>query len=295
MKIKLLTILYQASAEACGLKLKILLGQLYSKLGDVEGNIEKIVETVRSHDADLAVFPEQFLAGYYSKDIHYRAALNPYKSPLIERLRKAAEENKTAIIAGFPEKSEYGIIYNSALAINEQGEIHIYRKRHLPTFSVFNEYRWFGWSRNPLKTWSVKGVKSGIAICYDTFFPEIFKAYTLMGAKMLVIISASPDSSLKFFQKLTEARAIENTVYTVWVNLVGIYEGIGFAGGSRIISPLGRIVTECRLMDEDIKIAEIDFDEVDYARIVRPTLRDSIREDAEELLDAYLTLSGKHA
>ena len=114
-----------------------------------------------------------------------------------------------------------------------------------------------------------------------------------MGAKILIIISASPDSSLGFFQKLTEARAIENTVYVVWVNLVGIYDGVGFAGGSRIVSPLGKIVAECRLMDDDVKVAEIDLEEVGYARLVRPTLRDSVKEDVEALLDAYLIFGGK--
>jgi len=202
-------------------------------------------------------------------------------------LRKAAEESGTAAVVGFPEKSAHGFLYNSALAINEEGELFVYRKRHLPTFSLFDEQRWFKPHKGPLKLWNVKGVRAGIAVCYDIFFPEIFKAYTLMGAQILVMISAAPDSSLKFFEKLSEARAIENTVYVVWVNQVGVYDGVGFAGGSRVVSPLGEVVKRCKLMDEDLCVAELELEEVQRARTVRPVLKDVCKEDVEVLLDAY--------
>lgn len=271
------------------MKVRVLLGQLSPKLGDVEANLSRLEQVVRSHEADLAVFPELYLAGYFSKDRLYRLAMT-LGDRVVGRLRRLAEENSTAIITGFPERSSHGYIYNSALIVDERGEVSVYRKRHLPTFSLFDESRWFRPSKARLQTWRLKGVEVGVAICYDTFFPEIFKSYSLLGAELLAIISATPDSSLRFFRMLTEARAVENTVYVVWVNQVGVYDGVGFAGRSRVISPLGRLITECKPMDEDVRVAELDLREVGWARIQRPVLRDSAREDAESLLDSYLAM-----
>lgn len=268
-------------------KLKVLLAQLSPKLGDPDHNLERALELLG--EPDLAVFPELYLSGYYSKDLLYRMAINPWESPLVEKLREAVEKSGTAVVMGFPEKSGHKIMYNSALAINESGEVLVYRKRHLPTFSVFDEYRWFRAHRGRLRTWRFKGIEAGIAICYDIFFPEIFRSYTLMGAKLLIVLSAVPDSSLKFFETLSEARAMENTSYFIWVNQVGVFDGVGFAGGSRIISPLGGQIDRCRLMDEEAKIVEIDLEEIERARKVRPLLRDLHREDGENLLEAYLT------
>ncbi len=265
------------------------MGQLSPRLGDVEANLRRLEEAVRGHEADIAVFPELYLSGYFSKDMLYRLAIG-LGDKVVSRLRRLAEETSTAIIAGFPERSGHGFIYNSALIIDERGEASAYRKRHLPTFSLFNESRWFRANKAGLGTWRLKGVEVGVAICYDIFFPEVFKAYSLRGAQLLAIISATPDSSLRFFKRLTEARAIENTAYVVWVNQVGVYDGVGFAGESRVVSPLGRVVAECRPMDEDLRVVELDLREVGWARVQRPVLRDSIREDAETLLEAYLAM-----
>ncbi len=269
--------------------IKVLLGQLSPRLGDLEANLGRLEDVVRGHEADIAIFPELYLSGYFSKDMLYRLAIG-LGDKTVSRLRRLAEETSTAIIVGFPERSGHGFIYNSALIIDEAGEASVYRKRHLPTFSLFDEGRWFRANRAGLGTWRLKGVEVGVAICYDTFFPEIFKAYSLRGAELLAILSATPDSSLRFFKKLTEARAIENTAYVVWVNQVGVYDGVGFAGESRVVSPLGRLIAECKPMEEDVRVVELDLREVGLARIQRPVLRDSIREDAETLLDAYLAI-----
>jgi len=270
------------------LKMKILLGQLSPKLGDVEENLKKIDDVVgRAGEIDLAIFPELFLTGYYLKDMFLKLAMAP-NDPYLEKLRKIAEEKDIGIVVGFPEKDPSGYLYNSLIAVQASGEETIYRKRHLPTFSVFDEYRWFKPHSGSLNIWRLNGIGIGFGICYDTFFPEIFRAYSLIGAKILIIISASPDFSTPLFEKLCQTRALENTCFLFWVNQVGNYDGVGFGGGSMAVSPLGEVIAKCPRLREDSRIVEIDLNEVEQARYSRPVLKDARREDAEELLKAYL-------
>ena len=258
-------------------------------LGNVEGNLEKISRAIdHAGKIDLAIFPELFLTGYYLKDMFFKQAMTPGESPYLEKLTEIAEEKDTAIIAGFPEKSPMGYLYNSLIAVDPSRGTLIYRKRHLPTFSIFNENRWFKPYSGPLKILLLKNVDVGPAICYDAFFPEIFRAYSLRDAKVLIVISASPDSSVPLFEKLCQTRALENTSFLFWVNQVGSYDGIGFGGSSLAISPLGDVIEKCSPMREDPKLVEVDLDEVERARYARPVLRDVKREDGEQLLNAYL-------
>ncbi len=266
--------------------LSIALAQLEPKLGDIEYNISRIVQVVENYKADLYVFPELFLVGYTSRDLITKLALT-LRDSRIEYLRKFAMYRGIGIIVGFPEKSRYGFVYNSILAIDDKGSVYIYRKRHLPTFSVFDEHRWFRPYRGTLKVWNFRSISIGLGICYDIFFPEIFRTYTLQGAKIHIVISASPDTSLPLFHILSQARALENTSYFVWVNMVGFSEGLGFAGGSRVCSPLGEVILQLKRFEEEVRVVKIDLNEVDYARELRPVVRDLDKHDAIELLKAY--------
>ncbi len=268
------------------MQVKICLAQLEPVIGSIENNVRKMSKVVESYSADLYVFPEMFLVGYMVKDLVYKIAL-PLSSKYIDEVKQMAKSKGVGVIVGFPELSPMGYIYNSMLAVDENGKVFVYRKRHLPTFSVFDEHRWFKQFKGKLKPWKFKDILFGLAICYDTFFPEIFKAYALMGAKVQVIISAAPDTSVPLFHRVIMSRAIETTTYIIWVNTVGIMNGLTFGGGSMVVSPLGRAIEKLKDYEEDVKVVEVDMDTVYRCRIARPVIRDSMREDAEELLRAY--------
>ena len=240
---------------------------------------------MRKFNGDLYVFPELFLVGYTSQDLIYRLAMNLHSEP-IEKLAKISVEKCCAIVMGFPELSDLGYVYNSAL-IAFGGNVYVYRKRHLPTFSMFDEHRWFKPYRGPIKPVDLGFARIGIAICYDMFFPEIFKTYALMGAQLMVVLSASPDTSVPLFHALAKARAIETTSYVVWVNNAGVVEGVTFGGGSIAIAPLGDTIIELKRGEEDIGIAEIELNQLYRFRMQRPVIRDSDISDAEALLNAY--------
>ncbi|MDH5267701.1 MAG: carbon-nitrogen hydrolase family protein, partial [Candidatus Bathyarchaeota archaeon] len=132
--------------------------------------------------------------------------------------------------------------------------------------------------------------KLGLTICYDVFFPEISRLLRLKGAQLIICISASPARRRKFFEVLTTARAIENTVFLAYVNLVGVENGLQFWGGSRLIAPNGNIITQAKYDEEDLTTGNVDYADLERIETFVPTLRDlrpelfnSLKEQAENL------------
>jgi predicted amidohydrolase len=112
----------------------------------------------------------------------------------------------------------------------------------------------------------------------------------LKGAQLISCVSASPSTRRGFFEVLTAARAIENTVFLAYTNLVGIEDGLQFWGGSRLIAPNGSIMTQAKYDEEDLTMATIDYTEMKQIEPFVPTLRDLrpelfniLKEEAENL------------
>ena len=144
---------------------------------------------------------------------------------------------------------------------------------YLPTHSVFEEKRYFRPGYQPAVFDTAIG-KIGLTICYDVFFPEVFRLVRLSGAQLIVCISASPAVRKNYFEILTAARAIENTAYFAYVNLSGIQEGLQFWGGSRLVSPTGDVLAKAKYDDKDFICCEADFHDLKTAETFIPTLRD---------------------
>jgi predicted amidohydrolase len=160
---------------------------------------------------------------------------------------------------------------------------------HLPTHSVFEEKRYFrpGYQTPVFET---DIGKIGLIICYDIFFPEITRVMRLKGAQLIACISASPSIRRGFFEVLTAARAMENTVFVTYTNLVGIEDGLQFWGGSRVIAPNGNIIAQAKYDEEDVITAKINYSDIKKVEAFVPTLRDlrpelfsTLKEEAESL------------
>jgi predicted amidohydrolase len=122
------------------------------------------------------------------------------------------------------------------------------------------------------------------------FFPEITRLLRLKGSQLIICISASPGVRRTFFETLTVARAIENTAFLVYVNLVGVENGLQFWGGSRIVAPNGKITSQAKYDEEDLVIGKIDYADLKQTETFVPTLRDLrpelftlLKEKAENL------------
>jgi len=259
---------------------RLLLGQLAPVPGSTEANLARLATALRASPSDLAIFPELFLSGYRVGDRFHHLALRP-GDPSWERLAALAKEHATTLVVGTPVQSEErrGELRNIALLFRPDGTTATQVKRYLPTFGPFEEGVPFTPSdvSHPLP-WGHHSL--GLAICYDTFFPEIFRTLALEGADLLAVLSASPVTSYALFAKLLPARAIENGLPVVYVNRVGVEDGIVFGGGSGVWDARGEpLAAEERPMtglgpDERLLRVEVDLSEASRWRPFRPVLRD---------------------
>ena len=105
--------------------------QFVPEFGNVEKNIQTMVNAVKAADADLIVFPELATSGYLfleQKEVADTASAVP--GPMSDAFSKVAVEKNTAVVVGFPEKAD-GVYYNSALIATPDGKVQVYRKNHL--------------------------------------------------------------------------------------------------------------------------------------------------------------------
>ena len=152
-------------------------------------------------------------------------------------------------------------------------------------FGPFEEYAYFTPGSSTL-TFDVKGLKFGILICYDIFFPELTKSYALQGADAAICISASPSITRRFFEIEMKARAVENTIYFIYSNLIGFDSRMDFWGGGSVIDPKGNEIVKGPYFEEKILTATLDPERIEEARRSRPTLRDTRRDILEGLLNS---------
>jgi predicted amidohydrolase len=104
-----------------------------------------------------------------------------------------------------------------------------------------------------------------------------------MGADIIICISATPSVTRKLFETIIPARAVENTVYFIYANLVGTQENLVFWGGSQIYDPLAKLLVKAPYFKESVKVCDIDLKQLEFSRAVRPVLRDIKSEIYQDL------------
>jgi len=264
-------------------KTTITLAQITCQLHDKEGNFKRMKDIVNKCKGKIVVFPELNLSGYMPRDDLYVDAETP-SGPTIRAIVRLAKESKKDIVFGAPIKDEQisGLVYNSCLLASGTGRLYRYDKLYLPTFGPFEERVFFAEGRDVVVGKGRHAV-IGLMICYDMFFPEVAKLETLLGAKLLINISAAPTTSRAFFRRVIPGRAVENGVFLAYCNMVGVHGGLVFGGGSVVCGPRGDEIERGKDLEEDFIDAELDLGEVDVARRFRPVVRDTRPELIDQI------------
>jgi len=254
--------------------MKIALISMRPKIADKKANLQKMEKHISKTKADLYIFGESSLTGYPLKD-EIREIAETTEGESIKHMKKIAEKNKCYIVFGMPLKDNKvkGLIHNSAVLIHPNGKVDTYNKWFLPTFGPFEEKIFFD-EGEKIEAFNTKFGKIGIIICYDLFFPELCKAYTLEGADIIICLSATPSVNRKYFETLLPARAIENTVFMIYVNIVGTQEDLIFFGGAQIYDPLGNLIAKAPYFKESAITCNLDLKNINIARANRPVIRD---------------------
>ncbi len=260
--------------------MRLLLGEWSPRIGDPAGNIARIDAALARHPADVAILPELYVSGYRAGDRLHGLALLPGSGGHAE-LSRIAAARRCHLIVGTPivVPERAGETYNAVALFAPDGSSAYQVKRYLPTYGPFEEGRYFtpGGRSAPFP---LGDRRVGLAICYDAFFPEIFRELAAAGAELLVVVSASPVTSRRLFEKILPARAVENACPVVYVNRVGVEDGIVFGGGSGLWDvrgepvPLERSPVPDGEAEEATLVGTVDLGEARRWRPFRPVLRD---------------------
>ena len=274
-------------------KFSVALAQISCKPGDKEQNLRKMEDAItiaEEKGAALVILPELSLTGYVVRDLIYGLA-EEIPGPSTRIIERIARKTGMHIVFGMPEKSKktQATLHNTAVLVGPKGFIGKYRKMYLPTHSVFEEKRYFRPGHKAAVFNSDLG-KIGLLICYDIYFPEVTRLARLEGAQLTVCISASPAVRRSYFEILTAARAVENTTFLAFVNLVGVEDGLQFWGGSRLVGPNGRVLAQAKYDEEDLVVCEVEYADIKPLETFIPTLKDlrpelfdKLKKRAEEL------------
>jgi predicted amidohydrolase len=259
--------------------MRLLLAQLAPRKGDPTANIERVRRVVSGRPADLAVFPELFLSGYRVGDRVHSLAMRTGDAAF-RSLAAVARDATTTVAVGAPVALDRpGEVGNAVLVVPPAGDPLVQLKRYLPTYGPFEEGTFFTPVDRSVPL-AVAGRKIGFQICYDAFFPEVSRELALAGAELLVVISASPVTSRRLFEKVLPARAVENAVPLVYVNRVGAEDGVVFGGGTGAWDARGEPISltgetfDARAAEESLGSCDIDLDDAPRWRPFRPVLRD---------------------
>ncbi len=245
-----------------GQKLRIALAQFDFTVGAVAENAGRIaamiVEARDLHGADLVLFPELALSGYPPEDLLVRPSfLSDCEAAL---LQVAAGVQGITAVVGWPE-SAGSVVYNAASVLRDGRVEATYRKRELPNYAVFDERRYFHVDPDggPCVV-DVEGVRVGLLICEDLWFPEPLAETVAAGAQLVLVPNASPFERDKHAQRdaLLEARVREQHVALAYLNGVGGQDSLVFDGASVLADGDGTIHHAARAFEEHWLVADFD-------------------------------------
>ena len=238
-------------------KLKLALAQLNWVVGDIEGNCERMLATVKAQeDADLVLFSELALCGYSPEDLLFRPDFQQRCEEQLVRLEQASK--KTAIVVGHP-WWQNGTIYN-ALSFFYQGELQArYFKQQLPNYGVFDEKRYFQ-QGNERCVVPFKGYHLGLLICEDIWINEPIDALKQAGADLVLSINASPYSREKphIRTQLIKEHCQRTHLPVVYLNQIGGQDELVFDGCSKVFDERGTITHRLAAFDEQVAVVEFD-------------------------------------
>jgi predicted amidohydrolase len=274
-------------AEGRTAAIRVGLAQIDCRLGDVAGNVERHLSWIgqaRERGVDLLVFPELSLTGYRLLHLTSRVAL-PASAPELRRLAEAA--GPMAIVLGFVEESDRGVLHNTATLLAGDRPHLLHRKLYLPTYGLFQEERFFRAGRR-LELANLAWGKTGVLICEDLWHPELARRLAVAGSRLLIVPSAGPGrigagelpANHESWEMLTRATAMLNTCWVLYCNRVGWEEGSFYPGVSHVVRPGGEVLQRAPVLEEHLLVADIDLREADRLRWRLPLLADE-RQDIE--------------
>ena len=225
-------------------RLRIAACQLDTVVGDLEGNVDRVLaalEQAEDAGADVAVFPELAVTGYPPEDLLLKPGFVEDNLQALGKL--AARTGRCAAVVGFVDRDRD--LYNAA-AVCARGTVQgTYHKRLLPNYAVFDEQRYFSAGTADMKLFVIGGVRCGVSICEDAWSPTgPIAEQAAGGAELMLNLNASPFHAARHAERerMLATRAADASCALVYVNQVGGQDELVFDGASLILDARGEVV-----------------------------------------------------
>ncbi|WP_145475681.1 NAD+ synthase [Yersinia similis] len=239
--------------------LSIALAQLNWLVGDIEGNTERMLQTLNEQQkagADLVMFSELALSGYPPEDLLYRDDFYQRCEVQLERLQAATQQ--IAVLVGHPWR-EGDKLYN-ALSLFAQGKLlGRYFKQQLPNYGVFDEKRYFSAGHQSCVV-ELKGYRLGLLICEDLWLDGPINAVKAAGAEVVLSINASPYNREKpYIRKTLMAAHCQRTgLPLVYLNQIGGQDELIFDGCSKVFDAAGNMTHRLAAFAEQTTLLQLN-------------------------------------
>ena len=213
--------------------LRIAVAQFNATVGDLTGNVERILKyaaDAKARGAQVLLTPELALCGYPPEDLLLRPDF--YRACKLALDDLAARVEGIAVVVGHPDE-HHGSCYNAATIIENGQKKAVYRKIRLPNYEVFDEKRYFE-SGTEACVVTLGGVRCGINICADVWEEGAAEMAHKAGAELLLVLNASPCHLEKHQQRMQVlSNRIDATgIPAIYCNLVGGQDELVFDGAS---------------------------------------------------------------
>lgn len=241
--------------------MKLAIAQINCVLGDLAGNGKKILqcaENARQLGAQLLLTPELSLCGYPPEDLLLRDGFYHACAHALDEL--AGKISGITVIVGHPHELN-GKHYNAASLIRDGVIAATYLKQQLPNYSVFDEERYFGQGGAPC-VFEMAGIRFALNICEDVWVPDVARQAHDAGARILLVLNASPYAIDKHDSrhKVVRQRIAETGMAVVYANMVGGQDELIFDGGSFAMDGKGVLTAQCAHFEESVSVLEVRGD-----------------------------------
>ena len=267
--------------------LRIALAQFDFPVGAVAANAERIAAMIAAardeHGAQLVLFPELALCGYPPEDLLLRPQFLADCEAALQRI--AAGTHGIVAVVGWPQAAG-AVVYNAASVLRDGAVAQTYRKRELPNYAVFDERRYFDVDPDrDTCVFDVDGVRVGLIICEDLWFPEPLADTLAAGAQLVLVPNASPFERDKHAQRdALLAQRVQETIVdgrgiaVAYLNVVGGQDALVFDGASVLADGDGLVHPAARAFEDHWLLADFDAGTRKFAPIAWPVEADEGRD-----------------
>ena len=275
---------------------KIALAQFSPYVGDIESNVQKMIEqanNAKKQNAEIVVFPELSIIGYPAEDLLLRPSLTKRTAKAFEQL---ATIKDIVLVFGFVHQTEDGQRHNAAAVMKDGQVLGIYNKQNLPNYSIFDEKRYFSEGHQHL-VFEYLGHKFGVLICEDVWSLNTVQQLAQLNVETVLVLNSSPYEVGKPQHRVITLKELAKQLHInlVYVNQVGGQDDLIFDGTSFVINHNGDVALQAPSFKEELFFADYVIENKAYQVLEAAPVLDTMAEIYQGLVIAtrdYVQRSG---